>query len=827
MPISLIWRMLRRDLRAGELTALGVALVLAVAALTGVGFLSDRVERGLARESHQLLGGDLLLTADHPWDSAYRMEAARLGLALAESAGFPSMVSSQTQSQLADLKAVTDNYPLRGTLRTAPGLNQPDALQRGTPAPGTVWLDERLMASLEATVGSRVKLGAREMSVAAVLTFEPDRGFNVFALAPRLMFNQADLAATGLVLPGSRISYRLHLAGDDKAIAGYQRWAQARLGRGERLESLDNARPELRNVLERAQRFLRLAALMAVVLAAVAMGLAARRYLRRHLDACAILRCLGASGLKVLAIHGGEFILFGLLATLLGCLLGFAVQAGLHQLLAGILGDTLPPPGPLPWLQGLLVGMTLVAGFALPPLLQLRRVSTLRVLRREWSFTEPLSLGAWLVGALMLAMLMRWIAGEWQLWFIILGGFAAAVLLFAGIARAFLVLAGKIRRGGGPGWRYGIANLRRRAGASVIQAVALALGLTALLLLTSARGDLLAAWTASVPADAANRFVISIQPDQLAAVRAEYVAAGLPEPKLEPMVRGRLVAVNDKVIGPESYADERAKRLVDREFNLSWNAALPKGNAVVEGAWHGTAKTSQFSVEQGLAETLGLHLGDELAYDIAGVRLTGHITSLRKLAWDSMRVNFFVITPPGVLDNYPASYITAFHLPRDKADFVGRLVARFPNLTVIDVESVVRQLQNTVEQVVKAVQAVFGFALLAGLVVLYAALQGTADERAQEVAILRALGARQRQLRLMLLAEFAALGAGAGLLAGIGASLIAWALATLVFHLPYVPTPWLMLEGLVAGLAVAVPAGFWGLRYTLSASPLQALREAG
>lgn len=827
MLIKLVWRMLVRDFRAGELTALGVALILAVAALTGVGFLSDRVERGLARESHQLLGGDLLLTADHPWRDEWREEAARRGLAIAESASFPSMVSSDGHSQLADLKAVTGNYPLRGTLRTAPGLNQADAPRRETPAPGSVWLDERLMADLGARPGSRIKLGQLEMTVAAVLTFEPDRGFNVFALAPRLMFNTADLVPSGLVLPGSRIRYRLHLAGDDKEIAAYQRWAKDRLGRGEQLESLDNARPELRNVLERAQRFLRLAALMAVVLAAVAMGLAARRYLRHHLDACAILRCLGASGGRVLAIHGGEFILFGLLATLAGCGLGYAVQAGLHQLLAGILGDALPAAGPLPWLQGLLVGMTLVAGFALPPLMQLRHVSTLRVLRREWSGTEPVSLSAWLTGILTLALLMRWIAGEWGLWFIVLGGFAAALLIYGGIARALLALAGRVKGGAGPGWRYGIANLRRRTAASVIQAVALGLGLTALLLLTSARGDLLAAWNASVPPDASNRFVINIQPDQLEAVGALYRTEGLAPPVLEPMVRGRLVAVNDKAVGPEDYPDERAKRLVDREFNLSWGSVLPKGNTVSGGQWHGIDKAPQFSVEQGLAETLGLKLGDRLSYDIAGERLTGPITSLRKLSWDSMRVNFFVITPDGMLDGYPASYITAFHLPAGRADFISRLVGRFPNLTVIDVESVVRQLQNTLEQVSRAVQAVFAFALAAGLVVLYAAMQGTADERAQEVAILRALGARRQQLRLMLLAEFAALGGGAGLLAGMGATLIAWALASFAFHLPYLPAPWLLLQGFMAGVLVAVPAGLWGLRETMSASPLQALREAG
>ena len=469
--------------------------------------------------------------------------------------------------------------------------------------------------------------------------------------------------------------------------------------------------------------------------------------------------------------------------------------------------------------------MNLVAGFALPPLLQLRQVTTLRVLRREWDASEPVA-AAWLAGIITLAWLMRWIAGEWRLWAIVLGGFTAALLLYAGLARLLLQLSGRLVAGRAPGWRHGLANLRRRGGASVIQMVALGLGLTALLLLTAARGDLLAAWTSSVPADAANRFVINLQPAQLPAVRQLFGAEGLAEPLLEPMVRGRLVAVNGRPVGPENYPDERAKRLVDREFNLSWGERLPAGNTLVGGTWHGAARTPQFSVEQGLAETLGLHLGDQLDYEIAGVHLSGPITSLRKLAWDSMRVNFFVITPTAMLDGYPVSYISAFRLPPGRGDFVDRLVGRFPNLTVIDVDSLVRQLQDTLAQVARAVQAVFAFALLAGLVVLYAALQGTADERAQEVAILRALGARQRQLRLMLLAELAALGAVAGLLAGLGAAAIAWGLAAFVFHLPYLPSPFLVGGGLLCGVAVAVPAGFWGLRHTLLASPLQALRQA-
>jgi putative ABC transport system permease protein len=820
-------RMLARDWRAGELTVLGIALMLAVAALTSVGFLTDRVEQALKLESHQLLGGDLLLTADHPWADKFRQEAAARGLRQAESATFPSMVSLGSAALLAEIKAVSPGYPLRGVLRTAPLLNAADAENPRVPQAGEAWPDERLATTLSLAAGTSLALGRIAVVSGPVLTLEPDRGMNVFALAPRLMINLADLPATGLIQSGSRVSYRLHLAGEAATVAAYENWAKGQLGRGEKIESLDNARPEIRNVTERAQRFLRLAALLAVILAAVAVALAAERYMRRHLDGCAVMRCMGASGPQLLLIHGGEFLLFGLAATLAGCAAGFVVQAALQQLLAGLLVTRLPAPSLLPWLHGLLVGLTLIIGFALPPLLRLKWVPTIRVLRREWSGSEPASVGAYLLGAMVLAALMLWMAGELRLGLIVLTGFLMALGFFALTARLLLAALSRLRPAGrGYGWRHGLANLRRRLAATMVQAVALALGLTALLLLTVARGDLLDSWLARVPANAPNRFAINIQPDQRVAIADFFTARGLPVPELEPMVRGRLILVNGQAVGPESYADDRAQRLVDREFNLSWSARLPAGNTVSGGRWHGATQAAEFSVEQGLAETLNLKLGDRLVYDIAGNRIEAVITSLRKLDWDSMRVNFFVMSPPDVLGSFPASYITSFHLPADKSAAIPELVRAFPNLTVIDVAALVKQLHATIDQVARAVQLVFGFAVLAGLAVLYAALQASSDERRHELAVLRALGARSRQLSAALLAEFAALGALAGLLAGIAASLIGWGLARFAFRLDYLPQPGLWAIGLLSGMVLVVIAGWLGASSMLRQSALPALRAA-
>lgn len=827
---NLIWRMLRRDWRAGELTVVGLAIVLAVAALTGVGFLTDRVEQGLKLEAHQLLGGDLLLTADHPWAADYSVEAAARGLRVAQSVTFPSMVQTDgadgLATQLAEIKAVSESYPLRGALRIAPGLNTPDATTQGVPSMGEAWPDERLATALNLSKGSQLALGNTTVTIGAILTLEPDRGTNLLALAPRLMINLADLPTTGLIQNGSRARYRLHLAGEPAVVAGFGAWAEARLGRGEKLESLDNARPEIRNITERAQRFLRLAALLAVVLAAVAVALAAERYMRRHLDGCAVMRCLGASSAQILLIHGGEFLLFGLLATLAGCGLGYAVQAVLQQLLGGFLVTALPAPSLLPWVQGLLVGMILVGGFALPPLLRLRHASTLRVLRREMAF-ESASVMAYLLGSVLLAGLMLWMAGGLKLGLMVLGGFLAALVVFTLVLRGWVGLLGWVRpTGGGYGWRHGLVNLRRRLNATLVQAIALALGLTALLLFTVARGDLLASWQKKLPPDAPNRFVINIQPDQRPAIADFFRQHGLPPPDLAPMVRGRLVAINGVAIEPKKYADEQAQRLLDREFNLSWTADLPAGNRVTDGRWHGNSQTAAFSVEQGIAKTLNLKLGDRLAYDIAGQRVEAKITSVRTLDWDSMRVNFFVIAPPGLLDAAPASYITSFYLPDNRGSFIPELVKVFPNLTVIDIASLVKQLNATLDQVVRAVELVFGFAVLAGLAVLYAALQASSDERQHELAVLRALGARRRQLVRALLAEFLMLGAMAGLLAGIAASLIGWGLGRFVFQLDYLPQPRLWFIGMAAGSVMVTTVGWLSSAKLLRQPAMVALRAS-
>jgi putative ABC transport system permease protein len=839
------WRMLRRDAQAGELRLLVAALVVAIAALSAVGFFTDRVRQALAREANQLLGADLLLIADHRWPGALGQRARASGLAVVETRTFPSMVSlgqgDESRVQLAEIKAVTEGYPLRGQLRIAAAVHADDAPAHAVPAAGTIWIDERLASALAAKVGAQIAVGQLGLRVAAVLTHEPDRGLNFFSVAPRLLMNIADLDATGLMQPGSRVTYRLLLAGEARALAVFRSGVEKTLARGERIEDAQNARPEIRTALERAQKFLGLSALLTVVLAAVSVALATRRYTQRHLDPCAVMRCLGATQGFLLRIYLAQFAVLGLIASIVGCLLGYLAHFVLHAWLAHLLATPLPQPGLMPALQGSCIGVLLLFGFALPPLLQLKQVSTLRVLRREFSagaLPPSRLIGGYLLGLAVLAGLMFWVAGEMRLGAYVVGGFSAAMLLFALVARGAIRLAALARGGissyrssslgGGIGWRYGLASLERRSATSVVQIVALALGFMALLLLTVTRNDLLDAWRRAIPLEAPNRFVVNIQPDQLAAVRRTFVEAAL-EAEFAPMIRGRLAKVNGLVVGPDSYEDERAKRLIDREFNLSYRLDLPEGNALTAGRWFAASEREQglASVEDGLAKTLGLKLGDRLEFVVAGEPVEMQVLGLRKLNWDSMRVNFFVLTPPALLESYPASWITSFYLAPDKTEFVNRLIRDFPNLTVVDVAAIVRQLQAILEQVAQAVQFVFLFTLAAGIIVLYAALASAAEERRFELAVMRALGARREQLRRALLAEFAAIGGLAGLIASLGAIAVGQALAYKAFQFEVAIDYWLPLLAMPAGALLVTAAGWFAALRLLEAPPLEALRAGG
>ena len=826
--LKLSLRMLLRDWRAGELGILAIALAIAVGSVTTVGFFTDRIQQALSTQANSLLGADLVVVSDHPISASLAAKAAQLNLQSASTTAFPSMVLYGERNQLAEIKAVNAGYPLRGALRISASPFAADRPAAGIPPVGSAWIDARLLTQLGIKIGDKVQVGALNLTIGAVLTQEPDRGGDFFSIAPRLLMNLADLKKTQLVQAGSRASYRLLLAGGDKAVSIFRNWAMQQLERGQKLEGISDARPEVRAALTHAQQYLGLAALLSVVLAAVAVVLAVRRFMQRHLDSCAIMRCLGASQALILNVYLLQLCWLGISASLLGAALGYFAQHALALWLGTLVTTSLPAPTLLPAAQGVFAGMALLIGFSLPVLLRLRQTPTLRVLRREFGTPQGYTLASTLLGVSVLAGLLLWKAGELRLGLYVLGGLAAVVLVAALLA--WLLMQGIARFSGyfASSWRYGLANIRRRAWGSVAQIVAFSLGILSLLLLTLVRGDLMESWRATLPLDAPNRFLINVQPEQLTSLDIFFKTQGLPAPQFFPMVRGRLIAINDQPVSASNYPDDRAKRLVEREFNLSSADQLQSDNRIVAGRWWSTLgqSSAQLSLEQGIANTLGLKLHDVLTYDVAGATFSAQITSLRKVDWDSFRVNFFVVTPPGLLANYPKSYITSLYLPDNRGDALNKLVQTFPNVTVIDVAAVMTQVRGIMDRVAGAVEFVFLFTLASGMMVLYAAIAATRDERIFESVMLRVLGANRGQILKGQFAEFVLIGALSGFIAALGASILSYVLSTQVLHLPYSFNPWLGLIGISASAAGIALAGMLGTWRLLRHPPMLALRSA-
>ncbi len=827
--ISLAWKFLRRNAHAAETRVLLIALLIAVASVTTVSFFADRVESALNRQANELIAADAIIKSDKPIDQRFRDEAARLQLQTAETATFPSMVSGDAARgqgvNLADIKAVTSLFPLRGKIRIVDAPGQTDRDADSIPVPGTVWVPELLLTRIQANVGDMLKVGAVELKITKIITKEPDSVMDYFGLAPRVLLNRADLEATKLIQVGSRVNYAFLIAGERSATDTFAATFKDKLNRGERLETIRDARSEVRVALERSQRFLGLAALLSVVLASVAVALAARRFSQRQLDSAAMMRCLGASQADIFTLNLWQFLMLGVMACALGTLAGYGAQAGLVALLSGIFTVELPQPTMVPALQGLAIGMVLLLGFTLPPLLALRKVSTLRVLRRDLDPFDGAATMAYLLGFATLAGLIIWRAGDVKLGAIAVGGFVLALGAAAISGWLLIQFAAQLRGAASGSWRYGLANLKRRTGASLVQIMALGLGIMAMLLLTLVRTDIIAGWQNTLKPDMPNRFIINIQDGQVDDVRAYFAARKMATPDLYPMIRGRLISIADVPVSERTYKDERAKRLAGREFNLSWSDTMQADNKILEGKfWAADDKEPQFSVEEGLAQSLNIKLGDTLTYDVAGSRFTAKVTSIRKVSWDSFKANFFVIANRGVLSGYPASYITSFHLDPGHEDVVNNLIRQFPNLSAIDLTAIMAQVRLITDQVANAVSYVFVFALAAGLVVLYAAIATTQDERVFDAAVMRTLGASRRQMVVLQLAEFLAIGLLAGLIATVGAMGLASVLSDRVLNVPYVINWWIPVIGVLGGgLGIAI-AGLLGTRRAVDSPPLATIR---
>jgi putative ABC transport system permease protein len=818
-------RLLSRDWRSGELYLLSAALVLTVAAITAVGFFTDRIERAMQRQGGELIAADLVIDASSRIPERFADAAAARGLATARTLSFRSVVLAGERSQLVEVKAVDDAYPLRGTLRvqdTLYGAETP--VEQGPPA-DAAWIEPRLLHVLGAGLGDSLSLGNATLPMTRIIAYEPDRGGNFFQIAPRVMIALDAVDATGLVTPASRVRHRLLVGGELSAIEDFAAWAESRLPPDAGLIDAREARPEFETAVERAGRFLHLAALTTLLVAGAAIALASRRLVERQTDAVAVMRCLGAPRHLLTRVFALRLLAFGLAASLVGGAVGWVGQQGLALLLVDWFGTELPPASVKPLFVGLGTGLVALAGFALPPLLQLAQVPPLKVLRRDLG-TPRASVALAAAGAGgALVLLVLWQAGDASLAWKLLAGVAAAVLALVALGTALVWLAGLAARRSRGVWRLGLAGLARRPGAAILQIVGFGLGVLALLLLAVVRLDLLRTWQETLPEGAPNRFLINIQPAEVEPLRDFFAEHGITSSGIYPMIRGRLLAIDGEAVEPDAYEEPRAQRLAEREFNLSFAEHPQDDNEFAAGRWWESPDApGQFSVEEGIAETLGMALGDELRFWVAGREITAPVTSLRRVNWDSFNVNFFVIAPPSLLAGEPATYVTSFHLPAEREALVPELLGRFPSLTLIDVGTLLGQVRGIIEQGVRAVEYVFVFTLAAGVLVMYAGIQASLAVRRNEHGVLRTLGASRRQMLRSLAVEFTTAGLLAGLMASIFAELTGWVLASELLGLPFAFNPWLWLFGVLgSGLAIGL-AGTLGTYRLLVKPPLAALR---
>ena len=812
-------------MRSSELLWLLVALTLSVTALSSVSFLADRMQRAFAFDARQLLASDLLIVSDQPLPDLFLNEARKQNLQLAQTVVFPSMATVGSHSKLVALKAVSPLYPLRGSLRVQSKVRGKQYFSG--PEQGSVWVDPAMLASLHAKEGDAIVLGQKTFVIAGLLERELDRGAGFMNFAPRVMMSLQDLSDTGLIGLGSRVTYRLLLAGSDEAISSYATWANQYIEKeglkGIRTETLENAQPLMRKTLERADRFLSLIALLTAMVASVAIALSAHRYTLKQADVCAVLKCLGASSSMILKRQGMTLLGLGLTAVVAGSLLGFLGQHVLTILLGELVLTGLPSASLWPLLWSVLVVLCLLFGFAGPPIYSLIKVSPIRLIRKEFDGIDISALWAvlWGLGAAVLLIMLA--ARDWKLALWTCLSFGAAIVVFAVVSWCVLGILSSIRA---KRFVFGfvILSLGRRAGLAVVQITALGIALMALLLVLLLRADLLSAWQGNIPINAPNRFMINVQGDQKQDLTKMLESAGVSSPQFYPMVRGRLVDINGKDVSPNDFSEENAKRLIDREFNLSYTDQLPSGNQITSGKWiEGDAP--QISMEAGIANTLKLKLGDQLSFEVAGEKISAPITSLRKLDWGSMRVNFFIIMPPAQLQFFPQSWITSYYQsPRqDSLDF--QLTQTYPNLTIVDVSASLQQIQEVLNKLSSVLALLLAFTIVAAVLVLMSAISATQDERYKNAVLLKALGASRSTLANIANLELVMIGLLAGLLAGLASGIAAWALGRYVIDIQFNAFGQAMLMGVAFGVFACLTSGYRFQKRIQKATAIECLRE--
>ncbi len=817
-----------RELRSGEVIVLLAAVALAVAALTAVGFLTDRIGRAVARQANEVLAADLRLRSPDPLPNAWRDAAGEFGLQTAETQTFPSVVFAGEFSALATIKAVGDNYPLRGSVRISDQLFGEQRVVDHIPAQGGVWADGALLARLELSVGDYVSVGESELRIDAVLTYRPDQSIGFASLAPSLLVNLLDLPATALINEGSRVRYALLVAGEESDVDEFYAAVEDDLPESVRVRNQEDSGDRANNAADRARRFLSLTAVITLLLSAVAIAMSARRFAHRRMDTVALMKSLGASQRFVISAACVQLVILGILGVLIGSAVGYAVETGLTAMLADLFANDLPDASLSP--VGLASGSALIllVGFALPSLIQLRNTPPLRVLRHDAMPPPPSRIFVAGTSLIAVAVLLYYTIGDAMMLVIVLGGMLLVSAALYAVGRLLVSAMGRSRGGVGIAWRYGLANVSRRGRDSAVQVVAFGLGLTVLLLLTFVRTDLLESWRRTIDEDAPNHFLINIQPHERSSIAEIFQNDGSAAPRFVPLVRARMTTINDESVKTRQYPVDDGRWMANREQNLSWAASLSASNEIIEGEWWSPDYDGEplVSMEGGAAVELGVGLGDRLTFLVAGEEITLTVSSIRKVNWDSFQPNFFMVLSPGALHGFPTTFVASLKIEEQQSNVLLRLVRAHPRVSVIDLETIIEQVKGIIEKASLAVQAVFAFTIAAGIAVLFAAVQSTIDERRFESAMLRALGVRRRTVLSGVLTEFAALGFVAGILASAGASILAAVIAVRLFDLTYNFNPMLWVSGLAGGVVLVCASGFVAARGAINAPPADVLRAA-
>ncbi|MCQ8105100.1 ABC transporter permease [Methylomonas sp. SURF-2] len=822
---NLALRLLRRDGRSGELTLLVLALLIAVAGTSTISLFADRLQRTLSVQVAEFLAGDLVLAGSQAIDDSWRARAADLGLTQSQTTEFSSVLLENGQMLLAAIKAVGQSYPLRGILKTLEVEEGEEVTVRQGPEPGTAWVEKRILSALQLGLGDLLTVGEKPLRVTRILTYEPDKRGDFYSFSPRVVIHQADLQATGVIQPGSHVHYFYQFIGAEPQLKAFKQWLKPQLNPSQRILDIHEDRPELGSALQRAERYLGLSSIVVVLIAGVAIAMAAGRYTERHFNAAALFRCLGCRQGEILWLYTLQFLLLGALASAAGCLLGWLGQLGLFYVLKPLLPQQPADPGLLAVVFGFVTGMAILLGFALPPLLRLREVSPLRVLRRE---LEPLPAKAWLVYGLAIAVMSALIgrySNDWQMTASVIGtGLLSLLVLGLLIACALSLLRPLLPRLGVI-WRFGVQGLLRNRRASVSQILAFSITLAAMSLSFTVRNDLIDQWQQQLPERAPNYFALNIIPAQQPAFALDLSGAGMEGSAFYPVVRGRLVAINAEPVQKRVSKDSQGEAATQRDLSLTWAAAIPADNTLTAGEIWPQNEAGWVSVERKLADNLNIKVGDELQFTIGSEQVSARVANLRSLEWDTMKPNFYMIFSPGTLDGFPFTYLTSFYLPDAGKDLLNQLLKTYPAITVLDVDQVLKQFKTILMQLTQAIDLLLYFALAAGFAVLFAAVYATLDDRIRQAALMRTLGAKRGWLASTHLVEFGFLGALAGTMAAILQQVILYVFYSRVMHIPY-RLSWLSGAALLAIGVVSVGlAGYWGVREVLNRSPMRVLRR--